>query len=379
MFHPRLILAGLTTLALSALSPASLAAPRDPVRSPTAQEDAATDEAAKTRYAEGLRLFKKKKYEEARASFLQSTALKRRPAATLMLAKSSLNAGRWLEAAREFDAYSAEAGDVPPKLRALVEAGRREARSHLGRLRIEAPEGADVSIDGEHVPSLGSPIDVMPGPHTVVVTHRDEKKTETVEAPPGTTVDVRPSFVPKPLIPSNDTRTRPTPAPAHEPAPEDADQSESILAPPATTWPFYAAGAIGLGGLAAAAIFGGLKANASHAIDVATETLTRNGKSPSSCSSTTGWATAPDQKNDDEQKKFEETCATLSRNQSFARSHENLFAISLLIGLSGTALAAGWFFLAPKERREKTPTDGQPQIVPWLGASGGGATVQGRF
>jgi hypothetical protein len=339
-------------LAMALVTTPANAAPRDAAPRSATPDDTAMEEAAKARYLEGIRLFKKRKWEEARAAFLQANALKKRPAATLMLAQSSLGAGRWLEAAREFDAYLAEAGEIPQKVNDLVENGRREARAHLGRIRLDIPEGAEVTIDGERVALPEAPVDVMPGQHTVVVTHREEKKTLTVDAVPGTTVEAKPSFIPKALVPTETTRSRPKPPPPPSREEQESGQTASILAPPATTWPVYAAGVIGLGGLATAAILGGLQANASHTVDVATETLTRNGKRIGSCTSGTGWATADGQNEDDEKKKYEETCLTLQRNEQAARDRESALGLSLIIGLSATALAAGWFFLAPKEHGE---------------------------
>lgn len=375
---------GLAVVGWAVALPSSkaIAAPREP-------SDTAVEEAAKARYTEGLRLYNKRRYEEARAAFLQSTALKRRPAATLMLAQSCLKAGRWLEASRAFDAYLAEVGgssELPPKLRDIVENGRRDTRARLGRMRFDVPEGSEVTIDGERVSGpLDAPIDVMPGSHTVTVGHRDEKKTETVEVSQGATVDVKPAFVPKPLVPTSDTRTRPTPSPPPRRATDTSETTPetsgpSLLAPPETIWPVYVAGVIGLGGLAAAAIFGGLHANSSHGVEVATQTLTRNGKSVQSCASGTGWATADGQAEPDEQAKYSETCISLAKNERLARDHQQNFGISLAVGLSGTAIAAAWYLVAAKERGEKPTTEGKPLVIPWASpGGGGGATVQGRF
>lgn len=368
----------LHVIALIALAPSvAMAAPKEPAG--RTHDDAAVDEAAKARYAEGLRLYGKKRYEEARAAFIQSKALKRRPAATLMLARSSLKAGRWLEAVRTFDAYVAEVGAVPPRLQSIVDNGRREARTHLGTMRFDVPEGAEVSLDGERLASIETPIDVMPGPHMVDVTHRGETKTEMVEAQPGSTVEVKPTFVPKALVPAPDTRTRPTPPP---PPPEPTaeaqhPESPSILSAPATTWPMYVSGAVGLGGLAAAAIFGGLKANASHAVDVSSEAIVREQKSPADCA-----RGIPGPEGDPN--RYSDTCLTLRRNQQIASMHQRAFTTSLVVGLSGTAIAVGWFLLAPKESGKKASSTGSaedltPRVVPWVGVNNGGATFEGRF
>jgi hypothetical protein len=347
--------------ALMALTFAPLSANAAPSRVKL-QGEAAVDEAEKARYAEGFRLYTRKQYEEARVAFLQAAALKRRPAATLMLALSSLKLGRWLEALRELDAYVAEVGDVPPKLRDIVESSQREARSHLGRLRFAVPEGSDVTVDGERVRSEGEPIDVVAGPHTVVIVHRGEKKVETIQAAPGRTVDVSPSFVPQALVPTSDTRTRPRPPPA----PSEPQASTNILSPPATTWPVYVAGAIGLGGLATAAIFGGLSANSSHAVEVATETLVRNGQSRATCAQP---VIAPP---------FDGTCRTLRDNERLAREHERTFGPALIVGASASVFAIGWFLLAPKERPDAPQSSGT-LVVPWVAADGGGAAVRTQF
>jgi hypothetical protein len=125
-------------------------------------------------------------------------------------------------------------------------------------------------------------------------------------------------------------------------------------------------------------VLGGLQANASHTVDVATQTLVRNGKRASACSSDTGWDTAPGQSNDAERTKYQETCITLQRNVSLAHERESAFALSLIVGLSGTALAAGWFLLAPKETSDKPP-DARPHLTPWATPSTAGATLSGQF
>ena len=337
------------------------AAPR--VSSVKESDDDAVEAAAKTRYSEGLRLYSKKRYDEARVAFLQANMLKRRPAATLMLGLASLKVGRWVEAARELDAYAAEAGNLPAKLRDLVDAARREARSHLGRLRFDVPEGAEITIDDQPVANVREPVDVAAGKHTVVVTHRGEKKTEIVDAVEDTTVEVKPAFVPKALVPTADTRTRPT----LPPKPESTQEAgTSILSPPETTWPVYVLGGIGLGGLASAAIFGGLTLNSNHAVDVSRETLVRDGQSLATCKARPVEA------------RYDDICETLRKNEELARSHQGIFTASAVVGISATAIAFGWFLFAPKERGDAPPS-GRTRVVPWVGLGNGGATVEGRF
>jgi len=365
------------------------AAPRaKPPASAPASDDAAIEEAAKARYKEGTRLYGKKKYEEARAAFLQAIALKRRPAAMFMLAQSALQSGRWLEALKSFDAYLAEEQDVPTKVMIAVNDGKLTAHNHLGRVRFDVPDDAEVTIDGEKVASFAAPIDVLPGRHAIVITHLHDKKAMDVDAQAGAIVDVKPVFVPKALVPTSDTRTRPTPATPPPPPSTDPDanpsessssssSSSSILAPPITTWPVYVAGAIGLVGLGAAAIFGGLAENAHHASDVARDTLVRAGKTTAVCAT-------PDPGD------FTDACVTIAHNDSVVKGHVAAFQTSLVIGISGTVAAVGWFLLAPKEGSGEHPPSLPPpttnnnsinnvRVTPWIGVTSGGAAFEGRF
>lgn len=326
-------------------------------------DDSAVGTAAKLRYAEGMRLYTKRKYEEARVAFFQANALKRRPATVLMLGLTAVKLGRWLDAVRELDAYAAEVGDLPPKLREVIESARREAKSHVGRVHLDVPEGSEVTIDDEAVANLREPIDVVAGKHTIVIKHRDEKKTQVVEVFPESTLEVKPAFVPKALIPTADTRTRPT----LPPRPESTQETQtSLLAPPQTTWPVYVLGAVGLGGLATAAIFGGLTANSNHAVDVSTQTLLRNGKSTATCSA------AP------VEIPYGDVCETLQKNERLARTHQSVFLASATLGASATTIAFIWFFFAPKAHDENAPA-AVTRVVPWGGLGSGGATLERRF
>lgn len=340
--------------------------------------DQAVDDAAKARYAEGVKLYNRKKYEEARAAFLQAIALKKRPAAVMMLAESALKSGRWLEAMKNFDEFTAIAGDVPQKLKDLVENGKKEARAHLGRMTFDVPEGAEVTVDGEKLAEV-KPIDVAVGTHTIVVKHREETKTLEVPAEAGKITDVHPSFVPKAIIPT-DTRTRPTAVGPSAPAgPAAEPESPSVLTPPATKWPLYTLGAIGIGGLATAAIFGGLAANARHGVEVSQQTLARNAKKDADCSRPESFE---DQAKGQTIAEFQSTCDTLARQQHFATVHQSVFQTSLIIGLAGFAGAVTWFFVAPKEgAAADSPSKAKEStlVIPWAGPGGGGVSVEGRF
>jgi hypothetical protein len=178
---------------------------------------------------------------------------------------------------------------------------------------------------------------------------------------------VRPTFTPKPV--------------KHAAAPKveqrrsadggGAVEEPGFFTPPSTTWPIVGAGVIGLGGLTTAIILGGLVGNADHAVDVADGALARNGASRARCAQPT--AGTP----------FEGACSALRSNQDASRKLSSAATASLAVGLGGMAIAVGWYVLAPKERGTKetsTPAGGaRPRVTPWVGASGGGAALDGSF
>ena len=361
MTSPLALRAPLVAIAftLASASPSvGAAAPRKDA--PARRDDAALSEAAKTRYKEAFGLYSKKRYAEARAALLQATALERRPAYLLLLALSSLKLKRYVDAARELRAYLAEVDDVPAKVKPLVDDAKAELQEHLAKIRVDAPEGAEVSVDGERIDAT-EPFEVSAGEHTVDVTYRGQKRSETVDVDAESTAVVAPSFAPKPLVAASEPRARPT-----GPAPEEAPNTPNWLSPPETVWPGYVAGAIGLGGLACAAIFGGLAANSSHAVDVSNETLKRNGQTPEACTQST-----PDPA-------FASTCSALGRNTTLADEHAGVARASLVIGGAASAIALGWFFFA-KKTGSSDHASAAPLVRPWASAEGAGASVGGRF
>jgi hypothetical protein len=101
-----------------------------------AQEKDAVTETARRRFQEGVKFFDQKRYEDARAAFLQAYALKRHPAVLLNLAQSEIRSGHSLEAARHFAGFLKESGTASPIERSEAEKGLAAARSKLGRIVI---------------------------------------------------------------------------------------------------------------------------------------------------------------------------------------------------------------------------------------------------
>ena len=104
------------------------------IRSAQAQEDAVTKEARK-RFLEGVKLFDEKKFDLARASFLQAMALKPHPAILLNLAQTELVGGQHFEALGHFKQYLNDPATQGDPKRADAEKGVSEARAKLPRDR----------------------------------------------------------------------------------------------------------------------------------------------------------------------------------------------------------------------------------------------------
>lgn len=317
-----------------------------------ASADDAVEAAAKARYAKGVKLYAQGRYEEARVEFLQASTLTKHISVKVGLGLASARVGRWVDALHAYEGI--DETNLNPKQREALESGRREARGHVGRLKFEVPDGAEVTIDGKRADhDVRDPLDVAIGKHAVVVKHHDETREMTVDVAPEATADVKASFVPTPIAP---VESRPRPMPVR--ADVGSETTSSILSPPETTWPVYVFGAVGVAGLATAAVFGSLAANSRVAVDVTGQTLIRNGQTRDTC------AARP------VDPLYVGICAKLEQGERLANAHQTVFITSVLVGASATALAVGWFFFAPKGEAKASA-----RIVPTLG----GATIEGRF
>src|SRR5258705_11845271 len=105
-------------LATLLLAAAGLAVAAPPAR---AQDKDAVTERARRGFQEGVKFFDQKRFEEARAAFLQAYALKHHPAVLLNLAQSEIRSGHPLEAARHFSGYLRESASAAPTERGEAE------------------------------------------------------------------------------------------------------------------------------------------------------------------------------------------------------------------------------------------------------------------
>lgn len=215
-----------------------------PCRYAAAQEKDAVTEMAKRRFQEGVKFFDQKRYEEARAAFLQAYALKHHPAVLLNLAQCELRSGHHLEAARHFSAYLR---DPPPNGTSVeksdAEKGLASARARLGRIQVSVTSGAEVLVDGESVGTapLPEPVDSAPGNHTVEARLGGHSTSTGVTVSVGRSATATLSLegsgaavAPAPLPPTSSTP--PPTGPSETPdGPPPSDASRDVSPPPADT------------------------------------------------------------------------------------------------------------------------------------------------
>jgi hypothetical protein len=148
---------------------------------------------AEARFTEGVRRHDLGDEEGARLKFLEAYSVVKRPNVLFNLARAEQLTGRFVDAIAHYKAFAAES--------AADAADRERARKHVlelgalvGHVRIDAPSGAELWIDGQRVPGvapLSDAIDVAVGPHTVEAHLGDRTKTTGVSCAAGQTVTAR--------------------------------------------------------------------------------------------------------------------------------------------------------------------------------------------
>jgi hypothetical protein len=113
--------------------------------SPSVAADVATDALINS----GIDRYKRHDYEGARAMFSRAYELDPTEVGTLFnLALAELQSGHPVDAARHLRAYLASRQAQPGRLESVRSKWMPEAEAQVGRLRIEAPTGAQVLVDG---------------------------------------------------------------------------------------------------------------------------------------------------------------------------------------------------------------------------------------
>ena len=158
------------------------------VRPAFAQDDPAITAEARKRFLEGVKLFDEKKFEPARAAFVQAYALKKHPDVLLNLASAEVLSGHALEAAGHYRDFLRDPATASHPKRGDAERGLADARAKIGRLQVTVDVAdAEVFVDGKKVGSspLGDPVDVAVGQHGVEAKKNGKSATQTLMAPEG--------------------------------------------------------------------------------------------------------------------------------------------------------------------------------------------------
>jgi hypothetical protein len=145
---------------------------------------------ADARFKEGLALAKQGKYAEARTKYQQAYALDERPSLLLSLAIVEHASQRYVEAIDHLRRYfdSPKSPKEKQQEAELRDTLWKQLWAQTGHLRVTAPKGASLKVDGKPAgrAPLADVIDVLPGSHVVVA----DDETRSVVAPAGETSEV---------------------------------------------------------------------------------------------------------------------------------------------------------------------------------------------
>ncbi|MCL2448585.1 MAG: hypothetical protein FWD17_06545 [Polyangiaceae bacterium] len=240
-------------LCIARMAPAQAAPPSTP---------SAVGEA---RALEGESALDKGDYEAARLAYAQAYAVDPQPKYLMRLALAESKGGHPFEALGHLRNLEASwSGDAAPEDRRTADALLAEVTAHVGHIRVEAPAGAQITLDDTTpagVTPLPAPIDVPPGRHTLAARLGAESAATVVTPGPGDTVVWQLQFEPRaPAAPPAPVAPEAAPAPSPHPA-AGVDVRRTKKAPPSARW-LTSAGLI-VGGLASVAVLGGFLAAAS--------------------------------------------------------------------------------------------------------------------
>jgi hypothetical protein len=185
----------------------------------------AGDPEAATFTKQGVERFKHEDYEGAAQAFSEAYLRDPSTAALLDLALAELRAGRHLSAVRHFRSYLL-APDATPDRKDIVRSKLLpEGEARITRLRIDAPAGAEVAVDGDRPQQapVREPLDVSAGSHNVFAHFGTWSEVRHLETGLGQVVEVRfdlpPAPAPNVAVPPSPPRPdTPVAAPEKRPA-----------------------------------------------------------------------------------------------------------------------------------------------------------------
>lgn len=362
---------------------------------------------ARARFKEGVEFYDKGQFEQARVAFVQAYALKKHPAVLLNLAWSCLKSGHALEAERYFKQFLAESKDITDKQRADATDGVNQSRSKIGRIDVVAPQGTEITIDGDRVGAapLAEPVAVEPGAHTVMFKGTDSgTETQSVSvlggekavaryarktAPEGPAAGAQdhPSTPPStpPTQPPSETPAEPAanqaPAEAEKPKAHAARKESvepsgpSFLSPPDNVVPIVVGGivvAASAGVAIAMSVFKG------QANDSAAQTYAQVNGAGFGCDPARGLST-----NDPRYPALVDSCSSYDNDISNVNTDATIGNIAIGVGIAALVGTAIYWFVG--DRSEKAGPEPhaslKPAVIPLVtGTSGGGEfSLGGRF
>jgi tetratricopeptide (TPR) repeat protein len=300
-----------------------------------ARADDLAQKEAEVRFREGLALHDAGKDEEARLKFHQAYALHPTPAVLFNLARAEMIVGRYVEAANHFRSFIGLAPN--PKITKedldLARGFAAQVDRNVARIVIEAPEDANVVIDGKPVDtrevavtSGAHAVDILRG--SVVLKHADVTsvvgKSETIR------LDLGSASPPADGAPSAEPLASP---PSHE----DVPKGNAKL---------WVAAGLGVAAVASVGVGVGYAIGAGKAGDRAADAAAR---APADC---TG--------------RSEPSCAELAQAADDRRSDTNLRTGFFIAGgvLGAGALLTVLLWPAPKR-----PSSAGIAIVPSVGGA----------
>ena len=158
------------------------------------------------------------KYETALRKFLAAYSLVRRPNILYSIAVTEKNLGRAANAMHDLRRFVRE-GEAESKQIDQAKKLMAELVTQVASLRLEAPAGAQIFVDGtstEQTAPLPDPIDLSPGRHAIQARSSDKSAQQTIDVRAGQTTNLDLEFL---VV---DTAQPPPPAPA----------SASVIVPP---------------------------------------------------------------------------------------------------------------------------------------------------
>lgn len=147
---------------------------------------------ARARFDEGVALVRQGQFQAARVKFQQTLALEKRAAVLINLAVCEKNLGLTLEAAEHLDAYVKDPNVAPERRESVARELLEPLRRKLGQLKIVAPPGSTIVLDGRRTLGAAPLVDaviVAPGDHECEATG-DRTRELRVHVDAGQVVEV---------------------------------------------------------------------------------------------------------------------------------------------------------------------------------------------